>query len=192
MAAFGAAFVKTRAKLGNPVGDADHRALRLDDLGRGDLDGQHLAELHQRLAQVVGAVEHVIHVLEDGAALFLDQRFEQLFLVGEVDIDRALGDAGFARDVVHRGGFEALVDEDTAGAFDDLAALDRILPGRRAAATQAVQHVACIRSLCSASGQVSAIGSHLENNSNQSVRLPLIWSSFHAMSTARSNRTVQY
>ncbi|SJM28375.1 hypothetical protein BQ8482_110305 [Mesorhizobium delmotii] len=144
MAAFRAAFVKTRAKFGNPVRRADYRALRLDDLGRGDLEGQHLAELHQRLAKVVGAVEHIVHVLEDRAALFLDQRFEQLFLVGEVDIDRALGNAGLAGDVVHRRRFKALVDEDTTRAFDDLAALDRVLSRRRAAATQAIQQIALV------------------------------------------------
>ena len=55
MAAFRAAFVKPRAELGDPLADADHRALRLDHLVRRDLERQHLAEADQRLAQVVGA-----------------------------------------------------------------------------------------------------------------------------------------
>jgi hypothetical protein len=60
-------------------------------------------------------------------ALLLDDGFEQLLLVFEIHIERALGDAGGAGNVVHAGGVEALRQKDCAGALDDLAPLGAIL-----------------------------------------------------------------
>ena len=57
----------------------------------------------------------------------LDDRFEQLFLVLEIDIERALGDAGRAGNVVHAGGVETLREEDRAGALNDLTAFGAVL-----------------------------------------------------------------
>ncbi len=55
--------------------------------------------------------------------LLLDDGLEQPVLVGEIDVERALGDAGGAGDLAHAGAVEAEVHEDLAGAVEDLAAL---------------------------------------------------------------------
>ena len=59
-------------------------------------------------------------------ALLLDDGLEQLLLALEVDVERALGDAGLAGDVAHAGGIEALRQEHAARAVDDLAPLARL------------------------------------------------------------------
>ena len=53
------------------------------------------------------------------------------FLVLEIHIERALGDAGGAGNVVHAGGVEALGEEHRAGAVDDLTPLGAVIIGRR-------------------------------------------------------------
>ncbi len=68
----------------------------------------------------------VEHAFGMGQAFLLDHGLEQLLLVFEVDVERALRDAGGAGDVVHAGGIEALGQEDRAGAFDDLAAFGAV------------------------------------------------------------------
>ena len=64
-------------------------------------------------------------------AFLLDDGFEQLLLVLEIHIERALGDAGGAGNVVHAGGVEALSEKDRAGALDDLAPFGAVLVGGR-------------------------------------------------------------
>ena len=61
------------------------------------------------------------------SCFFLDDRLEQPVLVGEVDIERALGDAGGAGDLAHAGAVEAEIHEDLSRAVENLAALRRIL-----------------------------------------------------------------
>ena len=65
------------------------------------------------------------------AALVLDDGLKQLLLALEVDVERALGDAGLARDRVHAGGVEALRQEQRARALDDLAPLGVFLADGR-------------------------------------------------------------
>jgi len=68
---------------------------------------------------LVGVVE-----LEDAfgleGAFAADNGAEQLVFVGEVDVKRALGDAGGARDLVHAGAVKAQIHEYLAGAIEDL------------------------------------------------------------------------
>ena len=52
----------------------------------------------------------------------LDDGFEQPVLVGEIDVERALGDAGGAGDLVHAGPIKAQIHEHLAGAVQDLTA----------------------------------------------------------------------
>ena len=61
------------------------------------------------------------------AALLLDDGLEQLLLALEIDVERALGDAGLARDLAHAGGIEALGQEHRPRALDDLAPLGAVL-----------------------------------------------------------------
>ena len=69
--------------------------------------------------------------IERDLALFerflLDDGFEQPVLVGEIDVERALGDAGGAGDFAHAGAVKAEVHEDLAGAVENLAALGAVL-----------------------------------------------------------------
>src|SRR5262249_12025991 len=84
-----------------------------------------LAEIHQRGGDVALRIEieHQLAVLE---AFLLDDGLEQPALVVEVDIERALGDAGGPRDLAHAGAVKAQIHEHLAGAVDDLPALGGI------------------------------------------------------------------
>ena len=53
----------------------------------------------------------------------LDDGFEQPVLVGEIDVERALGDAGGAGDLAHAGAVKAEIHENLAGAVENLPAL---------------------------------------------------------------------
>ena len=57
----------------------------------------------------------------------LDDGFEQPVLVGEIDVQRALGDAGGAGDLAHAGAVKPEIHEDLAGAVEDLPALRAVL-----------------------------------------------------------------
>ena len=61
----------------------------------------------------------------------LDDRLEQAVLVGEVDIERALGHAAGARDLAHTGAVEAEIHENPARAVEDLAAFCAFLVATR-------------------------------------------------------------
>ena len=78
----------------------------LERVGAGDLADQQATVDRQRLRRVrlVGRKGQVALGLVD--ALLADQRFEQRLLGVEIGVERSLGDAGRARDVVHAGGVE--------------------------------------------------------------------------------------
>src|SRR6185436_7060377 len=61
--------------------------------------------------------------------LFPHQFGEEDFLAVEIDVERALRDAGGAGYVAHAGGIEALRQEQLAGAIEDLLSLARVLTG---------------------------------------------------------------
>ncbi len=63
--------------------------------------------------------------------MVIDQRGEQVLLVGEIDIDRALGNARLARDVVHAGGIESIALEHTPGTCQNLLAFGRVFARRK-------------------------------------------------------------
>lgn len=59
--------------------------------------------------------------------LLLKDGFEQRAFVGEVDVERALGDLRGARDLAHAGAVETEIHEHLAGSVQDLAALGAVL-----------------------------------------------------------------
>ena len=86
-------------------------------------------------------------VLVDAAELFglrplvqPDKRLEQGFLAVEIDVKRALGHAGHARDLVHAGGVEAARKEDGPRAVEDLPAFAAVIgPARHRPKRRAIQ-----------------------------------------------------
>ena len=69
------------------------------------------------VAIVAIEVEHAFGLVR---ASCLHDGAEQLILVLEIDVERALGDAGRLGDIAHAGGIEAARHEHRAGALDDL------------------------------------------------------------------------
>ena len=69
-------------------------------------------------------IEHDLAVLE---RFLLEDGFEQRALVGEINVERALGDAGRARDLAHAGPVKTQIHEHLTGAVQDLAALGAVL-----------------------------------------------------------------
>ncbi len=69
-------------------------------------------------------IEHAFGVDQ---ALLVNDGLEQLLLVVEIDVERALRHAGGAGDVAHAGGVEASRQEDGAGALDNLPALGAVV-----------------------------------------------------------------
>src|SRR5207237_3094820 len=67
----------------------------------------------ERFSQLLALRDHG----DDGLP---DQRLEQRFFVFEVEIDRALGDAGATRDILELGGGKAPISEDLQRGADDL------------------------------------------------------------------------
>ncbi len=55
-----------------------------------------------------------------GRKRFAHQRFEHRFLAFKVEIDRALGHTGAARDILHTCGGESLIREDGEGRIENL------------------------------------------------------------------------
>src|SRR5438105_5955184 len=78
---------------------------------------------HQALEQVSSAAgegfRDCLSLGEDGDDRLSDERLEKRFFVVEVEVDRACGDAGAARDVLELGRGEAAVGEDLEGGGDD-------------------------------------------------------------------------
>ena len=120
MPACRAGLVKFAAELGHAVGDGDHGANR-----RGlfrpaeEFDIGHPKPRQHRFDVVIVGIE-IENPFRLRVAFLLDDGLEQLFFVLEVHIERALGDAGGAGNVVHAGGIEALGEEHGPGAIDDL------------------------------------------------------------------------
>src|SRR5262245_35748553 len=114
-------FIIAAADLGHALGDRHHRADRRAAAGAALHADIGAAEFAQRGLGVAGRVEIESRlVLLD--PLFLEGRLEQAVLVGEVDIEGALGDAAGARDLAHAGAVKAEVHEHLARAVEDLAA----------------------------------------------------------------------
>ncbi len=86
--------------------------------------GQH------RLDVVIARIE-IENPLSLRFALLVDDGLEQLLLVSEIHIERALGDPGSAGDVVHAGRIESLGQKHRPGAIDNLAPLGAVLIPRR-------------------------------------------------------------
>ncbi len=106
------------------------------------MGGQRRAEVEKCFLDRLVFVECVFDIADGTAAFALDQCGEKVFLVLEIDVDRAFRDAGLAGDVVHAGGVEAHAHEDALGPVDDLLAFGRIL-ARCPAAGQAALVVRC-------------------------------------------------
>ncbi|MNY36336.1 hypothetical protein D3C86_1708180 [compost metagenome] len=122
---------KTLRQLRHAIDDTDHRAHGGNHVGTDHLVGKSLAELFQPLAYLLGALKNMAHGGGEFVAVMVDERNEQIFLVGEVDIDRALGNARFPGDVVHAGGVEALALEHAPGAGQNLVAFGRVFARRK-------------------------------------------------------------
>lgn len=130
MAAFGPAFVEARTELRLAVANADHGSLRPDDDRRRHMLDKPTAKFKQRtgnVAKVRAVLENDELVGVQCPAFLFDKRVEQIILVLKIDVDRALRDAGLARDVIHRGGIETHADEHFTCASKDLAAFGRVL-----------------------------------------------------------------
>lgn len=106
---------------------SNHHAHGADRLIRRHMRRKQHAEFVKRLVERLATIERMTDRFGDPAALAFDHVGEQVFLVLEIDVDRAFGNAGGARDVVHAGGFEALLHEHALGPVEDLLALGRIL-----------------------------------------------------------------
>ncbi len=80
-----------------------------------------LAEFPQRGGNVAFGIEieRNLALLEH---LLFDDGFEQPALVGEINVERSLGDPGRAGDFAHAGAVKAQVQEHLAGAVENLTA----------------------------------------------------------------------
>ena len=88
---------------------------------------------------VVGAVEREDLLGLRAAHCSSTMASNSSLLALEIDVERALGDAGLAGDVVHAGGVEALGQEQRPRALDDLAPLGAVLARSSAAFIQALE-----------------------------------------------------
>ena len=66
-----------------------------------------------------------------GLLLVPDESGEEIFLVGEIDVERALRHARSARDFVHAGAVEAVGQEDSPRPIEDLTPLGAFLADRK-------------------------------------------------------------
>ena len=80
------------------------------------------AELPQRGFDIAPGIE-IVGDLGLCKRFILDHGFEKPALVGEVDVERALGNAGGARDLVHAGPIKAQIHEHLSRAVQNLPAL---------------------------------------------------------------------
>ena len=125
------ALIIAAADLRHPLGDRHHGADRRSAAGPAQQLDIGQAEFPKRRGNVSLGIE-----IEGDLAVFkrffLDNGFEQPVLVGEVDIECPLGDAGGAGDLAHAGAVKAEIHEDLAGAGEDLAALRTIIVAGKA------------------------------------------------------------
>ena len=119
-------FIVAAADLRHPFGDRHHGADRRSAARPAQQLDIGLAELPQRGGDVARGVEIERDLLLVEHFL-LDDGLEQPVLVGEIDIQRPLGDAGGAGDLAHAGAVKAQIHEDLAGAVEDLPALGAVL-----------------------------------------------------------------
>ena len=102
-----------------------------------------------RLAAVVAA-----HHLAGAADLGLHHRLEELPLVGEIAVERRLGGAGGAGDLVDAGALVAAIHEDLARAFQHLGAFRAALHGASTSLTSVFLHAGPPERLQSGNGNV--------------------------------------
>src|ERR1700710_450683 len=120
--------VKTPSDFRHPLGNRHHGADRRAAAGPTLPPDVGLSEFSKRGRDIARGVE-IEYELAAFERLFLDDRLEQPVLVGEVDVERAFGDAGRARDFVHAGAVKTEIHENLASAVQNLPALRRILFG---------------------------------------------------------------
>ena len=121
--------VVTAAEVGHTLGDRHHGAHRGAAVRPADHRHVGAAELEQRrLGSRSGAkLKRLAAVVE---VLLLDDRLEQVMLVGEVDVERALRHAGDAGNLAHAGAVEAEIEKHAARAVEDLLPLGGIFLAR--------------------------------------------------------------
>src|SRR6195256_6173992 len=114
-------FIKTPADLGHPLRNRHHGADRRAAARPAQHQDIGAAEFPKRALGVARGIE-----IERDLALFerhfLDDCLEQPVLVGEIDVERALGNAAGAGDLAHAGAVKAEVHEYLARAVQNLAA----------------------------------------------------------------------
>src|SRR5229473_2239621 len=118
--------VESSADLRHPLGDRHHRSGGRSAARPAQQLDIGLPELRQRRGNVPRRIEIERHLaLLEG--FLLDDGFEQPVLVGEIDIQRSLGDAGRSRDFAHAGAVKPQIHEHLAGAGQNLTALGAVL-----------------------------------------------------------------
>jgi hypothetical protein len=118
-------FIKAFADIGHALRDGHHGTDRRAAAGptqQLDIGAAELAERGHCIAFRI-EIEDSLALLE---LLLLDDRLEQRALVGEIDVERALGDAGGTRDLAHAGAVEAQIQEDFSRTVENLAALGAV------------------------------------------------------------------
>src|ERR1700722_7029065 len=120
------ALIKTAADIGHPFGDRHHGADRGSAAWPAQQMNVGLAEIPQRRGDIApgGVIERDLALFE---RFLLDNGLEQPVLVGEIDIQRSLGDAGSTGDFAHAGAVKAEIHEDFAGAGENLPAFGAVL-----------------------------------------------------------------
>ncbi len=131
-------FVENPADLRHPVGDRHHNAERRGfiplaqevEIGRAK-PGENGVDV------TIGRIE-VERILGVHLAFLVNDGREQLLLIGEIDVERALRHPCRTGDVVHAGGIEAMLQEDGARPLDNLPPLGVIFGWWRLLAARAV------------------------------------------------------
>ena len=118
--------IEATADFRHPLGDRHHGADRRSAAGPAQQLDIGLPEIPQRGRDVAFGIEIESH-LALVEHLLLDNGLEQPVLVGEIDVQRALGDARGAGDLAHAGAIKAQVHEHLARAVENLTALRGVL-----------------------------------------------------------------
>src|SRR5215510_9518722 len=108
-------------KLGKVLRLGDHQAWDAGERGFADQPEVLADQLLEQLARAAGeALRQRFSLRDDGNDRLTNQRLEQRFLAVEVQVDRALGDAGATGDVLELGGRKPAVRKDLERGADDL------------------------------------------------------------------------
>ena len=118
--------VEPAANLRHPLGDRHHGADRRSAAWPAYRTDVGLTEFPQRGFDIAFGIE-IVGDLALFERFVLDDGFEKPALVGEVDVERAFGNAGSTRDLVHAGPIKAQIHEHLSRAVQNLAALRTIL-----------------------------------------------------------------